>query len=208
MSNLLSWEYEQAAANDGAKVIVGIDEAGRGCLAGPVVAGACVFLERQSWPEGLNDSKKLSRAQRRRLFDEITVSGALKWAVGVATVEEIDRVNILQATFLAMQRALAGIDRQADIALIDGSQMPSLTVKIQPIVKGDGKSPSIAAASILAKETRDRMMEEAEHKFPGYEFATHKGYGTAKHLAALERLGPCEIHRRSFAPVTQCSFKF
>jgi ribonuclease HII len=206
--NGLSWEFELAAAKGGARVIAGIDEAGRGCLAGPVVAGACVFLEYHSWPEGLNDSKKLSRAQRCKLYDEITVSAGLKWSIGMATVEEIDQVNILQATFLAMRRALEGIGESADIALIDGSQMPSLTVKIQPIVKGDGKSPSIAAASILAKETRDRMMEEAEQKYPGYDFAKHKGYGTARHLAALGRLGPCEIHRKTFAPVAQCRFGF
>ncbi len=200
MSNL-SWAFEQAAADDGAKVIVGIDEAGRGCLAGPVVAGACVFATRESWPEGLNDSKQLSRQQRRRLYQELTTGGAVRWAVGVATVEEIDRVNILQATFLAMGRALDGLGVDADLALIDGSQMPPLAVNIRAVVKGDGKSPSIAAASILAKETRDRMMEAADHDFPGYEFARHKGYGTARHLAALGRLGPCAIHRKTFAPL-------
>jgi ribonuclease HII len=206
--NGLSWEFELAAAKGGAGVIAGIDEAGRGCLAGPVVAGACVFPSHHSWPEGLNDSKKLGRAQRRRLYEEITVGAGLEWSIGMATVEEIDRVNILQATFLAMRRALDGIGRPVDVALIDGSQMPSLTVRIQAIVKGDGKSPSIAAASILAKETRDRMMEEAELKYPGYDFAKHKGYGTAGHLAALGRLGPCEIHRKTFAPVAQCRFGF
>jgi ribonuclease HII len=205
---LLSWEFEQAAAADGARVIAGIDEAGRGCLAGPVVAGACVFLRREAWPAGLNDSKQLSRAQRQRLYAELTVSGDLRWAVGVASVAEIDRVNILQATFLAMRRALEGLALTVDLALIDGSQMPPLTVKMRGLVKGDGKAPSIAAASILAKETRDRMMEAAEKKFPGYEFARHKGYGTARHLAALERLGPCAIHRRTFAPVAQRGCKF
>jgi ribonuclease HII len=204
----LTWEFEQAAADRGARVIAGIDEAGRGCLAGPVVAGACVFLRRATVPDGVNDSKKLTCTQRQRLYEMLTVSDDLKWAVGVATVAEIDRVNILQATFLAMRRALEGLSLAVDLALIDGSQMPSLTVKIQSIVKGDGKSPSIAAASILAKETRDRMMEVAEKNFPGYEFARHKGYGTARHLAALERLGPCAIHRRTFAPVARCGFRF
>ncbi|MDR1190946.1 MAG: ribonuclease HII [Verrucomicrobiales bacterium] len=208
MKNMLSWEFEQTATADGARVIAGIDEAGRGCLAGPVVAGACVFSRRAAWPAGLNDSKQLSRAQRQRLYEELTVSGDLHWAVGVASVAEIDRVNILQATFLAMHRALEGLARTVDMALIDGSQMPRLTVRIRGIVKGDGKSPSIAAASILAKETRDRMMEEAEKNFPGYEFAKHKGYGTARHFAALGRLGPCEIHRRTFAPVARCGFKY
>ena len=168
---MLTWDYE---LEHGSRVVAGIDEAGRGCLAGPVVAGACRFLSRESWPKGLNDSKQLSRAQRRRIYEELVVSDQLQWAVGVATVEEIDRVNILQATFLAMQRALAGIGAHVEVALIDGSQMPKLPVKIVPVVKGDGKCPSIAAASILAKESRDRMMEEAEQQFPGYDFQRHK----------------------------------
>ena len=203
MLNGLSWLYEKAALAAGARVIAGIDEAGRGCLAGPVVAAACVFRKYDKWPEGLNDSKKLSRAQRHRLYGEITGTADIRWAVGQATVEEIDRVNILQATFLAMGRALAGIGLPVDLALIDGSQMPKLDMKIHAIVKGDSQSPSIAAASILAKETRDRLMEDAEIQFPGYGFARHKGYGTAVHQAALERLGVCPIHRRSFAPVVQ-----
>ena len=187
----------------GARVIAGIDEAGRGCLAGPVVAAACVFLKHETWPEGLDDSKKLSRSQRQRLYEDITGSVGIRCAVGQASVEEVDRVNILQATFLAMGRALEGIGIPVDLALIDGSQMPKLPVKIHGIVKGDSQSPSIAAASILAKETRDRLMEEAEAQFPGYGFARHKGYGTAAHQQALERLGPCPLHRRSFAPVAQ-----
>ncbi len=203
MKSGLSWHFEHKALESGARVIAGIDEAGRGCLAGPVVAAACVFLKHETWPEGLNDSKKLSRAERRRLYAEISGADGVSWAVGQASVEEVDRVNILQATFLAMARALAGVGVAVDMALIDGSQMPKLPVKIHAIVKGDSQSPSIAAASILAKETRDRLMEEAEVQFPGYGFARHKGYGTAVHQKALERLGPCPIHRRSFAPVAQ-----
>ena len=172
-------------------------------MAGPVVAGACVFLTREGWPAGLDDSKKLSRERRRRLVEELTGGTAARWATGVATVEEIDRLNILQATFLAMRRALAALGTEAATALVDGSQMPVLPARVVAVVKGDGKSPSIAAASILAKETRDRMMEAAEEQYPGYEFGRHKGYGTARHLAALERLGPCALHRRSFAPVAR-----
>ncbi|MDR1304989.1 MAG: ribonuclease HII [Verrucomicrobiales bacterium] len=205
MSGLLTWNFELAARASGARLIAGIDEAGRGCLAGPVVAGACVFLAHEHWPAGLNDSKQLSRAQRQRLYAALTVSGELRWSVGVATAAEIDRVNILQATFLAMRRALDGLALTVDLALVDGSQAPPLPVSTRMIVKGDSRSPSIAAASILAKETRDRMLERTEQEFPGYGFAKHKGYGTASHLAALARLGPCQIHRRSFAPVRQCA---
>jgi len=204
----LTWFHEESAHIAGASCIAGIDEAGRGCLAGPVVAGACIFLRRTAWPEGLNDSKKLSRKTRQRLFEEICRSPDIRWGVGEASVEEIDRVNILQATFLAMGRALAALGGAVDLALIDGSQMPKLPVKVRGLIKGDGCCPSIAAASILAKESRDRMMEGAEALFPGYGFSVHKGYGTARHLRALQSLGPCPWHRRTFAPVAQRLLSF
>ncbi|MNN04608.1 Ribonuclease HII [compost metagenome] len=149
---------------------------------------------------GLNDSKKLSEARREKLFDEIREK-ALAWCIGRAEVEEIDRLNILQATFLAMQRAVEGLHIQPRLALIDGNRCPKLAVPSAPVIQGDGKVPAIAAASILAKVSRDREMAELDALYPGYGMAGHKGYPTAVHLEALRRLGPTPIHRRSFAPV-------
>lgn len=203
---MLAWEEETRLFPDGIGAIAGVDEAGRGCWAGPVVAAAYVFPERSKWPVDLDDSKKLARAIRVRLYGELTGWPGAVWAVGVAGVAEIDASNILRATALAMRRALEGLG-QAVVGgvLLDGRRMAGLGRPHAALVGGDGKSPSIAAASILAKETRDRLMERAERDYPGYGFAAHKGYGTAAHRAALDRLGPCPLHRRTFAPVRQAS---
>ncbi|MCC6077064.1 ribonuclease HII [Pseudomonas sp. GCM10022188] len=181
------------------ELVAGVDEVGRGPLCGPVVTAA-VILDPLRPIEGLNDSKKLSEARRERLFDEIR-DKALAWCIGRAEVEEIDRLNILQATFLAMQRAVEGLQVQPRLALIDGNRCPKLQVPSAPVVGGDAKVPAIAAASILAKVSRDREMAELDILFPGYGIAGHKGYPTPVHLEALKRLGPTSIHRRSFAPV-------
>ena len=181
------------------ELVAGVDEVGRGPLCGPVVTAA-VILDPARPIAGLNDSKKLSEARRERLFDEIR-DKALAWCIGRAEVEEIDRLNILQATFLAMQRAVEGLAIQPRLALIDGNRCPKLAVPSAPVVGGDARVPAIAAASILAKVSRDREMAELELIYPGYGIAGHKGYPTPAHLEALRRLGPTPIHRRSFAPV-------
>jgi ribonuclease HII len=181
------------------ELVAGVDEVGRGPLCGPVVTAA-VILDPLRPIQGLNDSKKLTEARREKLFDEIR-DKALAWCIGRAEVEEIDRLNILQATFLAMQRAVEGLHIQPRLALIDGNRCPKLAVPSAPVVQGDAKVPAIAAASILAKVSRDREMAELELVYPGYGLAGHKGYPTPAHLEALRRLGPTPIHRRSFAPV-------
>jgi ribonuclease HII len=179
--------------------VAGVDEVGRGPLCGAVVTAA-VILDPARPIQGLNDSKKLSEVRRERLFDEIREK-ALAWSVARAEVEEIDRLNILQATMLAMQRAVQGLPVSPRLVLIDGNRCPSLPVPSVAVVGGDAKIPAIAAASILAKVSRDREMDALDLRYPGYGFAQHKGYPTAAHLAALQRLGPSPIHRRSFAPV-------
>lgn len=181
------------------ELVAGVDEVGRGPLCGPVVTAA-VILDPARPILGLNDSKKLTEARRERLFDEIR-DKALAWCIGRAEVEEIDRLNILQATFLAMQRAVAGLAVRPGMALIDGNRCPQLDVPCAPVVGGDARVPAIAAASILAKVTRDREMVELDRRYPGYGLAGHKGYPTPAHLEALARLGPTPLHRRSFAPV-------
>jgi ribonuclease HII len=178
--------------------IIGIDEAGRGPLAGPVVAAA-VMLDLTQPIDGVNDSKKIAPKKRAKLYDAIC-AGALAWSVGEASHDEIDRLNILQATFLAMQRALDGIQEAWTMALIDGNQyIPTVARPLQkPVVRGDGLSASIAAASIVAKVTRDRIMERYHSKYPGWDFSVHKGYGTERHRRRIEETGLCEIHRKSF----------
>ncbi|KIZ51473.1 ribonuclease HII [Pseudomonas oryzihabitans] len=180
-------------------LVAGVDEVGRGPLCGAVVTAA-VILDPGKRILGLNDSKKLSLARREALFDEIQEK-ALAWCVARAEVAEIDRLNILHATMLAMQRAVEGLQVQPRLALIDGNRCPKLAVPSAPVVKGDSQVPAIAAASILAKVTRDREMQVLDALYPGYGLAGHKGYPTAEHLDALRRLGPTPIHRRSFAPV-------
>ena len=177
-------------------LVCGIDEAGRGPLAGPVYAAA-VILPPDWEPEGLNDSKKLSPGRRDALYEEITAKAAA-WSVAFATEREIDEVNILQATFLAMRRALAGLKTAPDFALVDGNRDPILGIPARCEVKGDGRFACIAAASILAKVRRDRWMDEMDGLYPQYGFRRHKGYPTKAHYEAIAQFGPCPIHRRSF----------
>ncbi len=192
--------HERDARAAGYGVVCGIDEAGRGPLAGPVVAAA-VALPDVGWPSGLNDSKKLSAARREALFVELTSHPGVCWVVKFAWPDEIAALNILGATRAAMRRCAAQLTPQPDFALIDGLPVPDFPVPSEALVKGDARSVSIAAASILAKVARDRYMREAAGSHPGYGFEKHKGYGTREHLEALERLGPCAIHRRGFAPI-------
>ncbi len=187
-------EYENTYA--ACTYICGIDEAGRGPLAGPVAAGA-VILPADCTILYLNDSKKLSEKRREELFLQIQEQ-AVAWSVGIVGPERIDEINILQATYEAMRQAVADLKVQPDILLNDAVEIPRIGIMQVPIVKGDAKSVSIAAASILAKVTRDHMMVQYEELFPGYGFAKHKGYGTAAHIQAIRELGPCPIHRRSF----------
>jgi ribonuclease HII len=182
-------------------LIAGVDEAGRGPLAGPVVACA-VMLDEARPVIGLADSKKLSAVKRERLYDEI-VAKALCVSLGQASVQEIDQLNILQATMLAMQRAVEGLRLRPRLVLVDGNRLPVLQVVAQAIVQGDQTEPCISAASIVAKVTRDRLCGVMHDEYPGYGFDIHKGYGTKRHLQALERLGPCALHRTSFAPVAK-----
>ncbi len=191
------YSYEKAAETSGFKLICGVDEAGRGPLAGPVCAAA-VILPQDLEIEGLNDSKKLSEKKREQLFDIITEK-AIAYCVAYGTLQEIEEKNILQATFLAMNRAIEGLPQKADFALVDGNKIPAgIKLPAAAIVKGDAKSMSIAAASILAKVSRDRLLMEYDQKYPQYQFAKHKGYGTKLHTDLIKEYGPCEIHRLSF----------
>ena len=188
--------YENEARNNGYHVVCGVDEAGRGPLAGPVFAAA-VILPQNLMIDGLNDSKKLSEKKREILYDKIKHL-ALTYAVAFATEHEIDEINILNATFLAMKRAVAKLNLKPDIVLVDGNKSPELEISTQTIVKGDSLSASIAAASILAKVERDRLMKNLSKKYPEYNFEKHKGYGTKMHIDLIKKYGPCEIHRKSF----------
>ena len=191
------WNFEHAAMEEGFSLICGVDEAGRGPLAGPVCAAA-VILPPDLELEGLNDSKKLSEKRREALYPLICEQ-ALAYGIAFASEQEIDGLNILQATFLAMRRAVGQLGRKPDLALVDGNREPDFgDIPVRTIVKGDSRSANIAAASILAKVTRDRFMLEQDAVYPQYGFAVHKGYGTQKHYAALREFGPCPIHRRSF----------
>ena len=179
--------------------VAGVDEVGRGPLAGPVVAAA-VILDPERPIEGLADSKKLSE-KRREALAEVIKEQALSWALGRAEVEEIDRLNILQASLLAMQRAVAGLQPAAEFALVDGNRCPDLACPAEAVIKGDDRVPVISAASVIAKVARDREMVALEQTFPGYGLAQHKGYPTKAHLESLQRLGVATIHRRTFGPV-------
>ena len=190
------WAIENARYSDEIRVICGVDEAGRGPLAGPVYAAA-VILPRGLHIDGLNDSKKLTEKKRAELFDVITAQ-ALAYGIGSADEKEIDEINILQATFLAMRRAVAAMPVRPDLALIDGNRDSDFGVRSETVVKGDSLSANIAAASILAKVTRDRVMERYAAEYPKYGFEVHKGYGTKRHYEALRQYGPCPIHRQSF----------
>lgn len=182
-------------------LLAGVDEAGRGPLAGPVLAAA-VILDPARPPPGLADSKRLSPDRRKALVAQIEAT-ALAWSLGRAEVEEIDTLNILQATLLAMARAVAALDPRPQRVLVDGNRCPELDCPVQAVVGGDATVAAISAASILAKVVRDREMDALDRIYPGYGLARHKGYGTAAHLEALDRLGPSPVHRRSFAPVRE-----
>ena len=193
----MNWiEYEQNAELKGYKAICGVDEAGRGPLAGPVCAAA-VILPSDTVVDGVNDSKKLTEKKREALFDVIKET-AVSYCIAYASVEEIESINILNATMLAMKRAVEGLDVKADYAMIDGNKMPPLDIDGETIVKGDAKSMSIACASILAKVSRDRLLYEYAKEYPQYQFDKHKGYGTAAHREAIIKYGPCPYHRMSF----------
>lgn len=191
------YEFEKAAVNSGFSCICGVDEAGRGPLAGPVCAAA-VILPEGAVIEELDDSKKLTEKKREKLYDIIKET-AVAYSVAYGTLEEIETVNILEATYLAMNRAIEGLSVKPDFALIDGNHIPrGIKIPCETIVKGDSKSMSVAAASVLAKVTRDRLMLEYDKKYPEYNFKKHKGYGTKEHTELIKQYGPCEIHRFSF----------
>ena len=190
------WEIEDSLYAKGCAAVCGIDEAGRGPLAGPVCAAACI-LPQDLQIEGLNDSKKLSAKKREALYDIITEQ-AIAWAVCLIDEARIDEINILQATFEAMRGAVGKLSVLPDYCLVDGNRDPGLGFPTLTVVKGDAKCATVAAASILAKVTRDRLMVEYDGQYPGYGFAVHKGYGTKAHYAAIDKLGLCPIHRRTF----------
>lgn len=189
-------KFENELYNNEYKIIAGVDEAGRGPLAGPVVAGA-VILKKGEYIEGLNDSKKISPKKRDKLYDEI-VNKCVSYSVGIVDNEVIDEINILEATRLAMKKAIEGLKIKPDYLLIDAEKKIDTNIKLSGIIKGDSLSVSIAAASIIAKVTRDRMIIEMAKKYPEYEFEKHKGYGTALHIQKIKEYGLCKIHRKSF----------
>lgn len=193
---MLEYTYENEALKKGYKLVCGVDEAGRGPLMGPVCAAA-VILPCGLVIEGLNDSKKLSEKKREALFD-IIKQNAVAYGIGFASVEEIDKINILNAAMLAMNRAIEKLTPKADYAIIDGNCKRSIKIPCETLVGGDAKCPSVAAASILAKVSRDRLCYELDKQYPQYGFAKHKGYGTKDHIAALFKYGPCECHRKTF----------
>ena len=202
-----SFRHERALRRAGVEIIAGIDEAGRGPLAGPVVAAAVVLPERFRH-KSLTDSKQLSAAVREEIYAELTAEGrGITWAVSVAGHEEIDRINILRATHQAMRRAVTALALAPQHVLIDGLPVRPFPIPQTALVGGDGLSLSIAAASVIAKVTRDRIMLEMDALYPKYQFSQHKGYGTALHLAMLRVHGPCPIHRRSFLPVRQAQLE-
>ena len=196
MSTVNLWEIENSLYAQGYTAVCGVDEAGRGPLAGPVCAGAVILPKDLEIP-GLNDSKKLTDKKRRELYP-IIKEQAIAWGIGFASHEEIDELNILQATYLAMSRAIQALEGKADFALIDGNRAKDFGIPLQTVVKGDSLSASIAAASVLAKVARDDIMLEMAKEYPEYGFEVHKGYGTKQHYEALRRFGHCPIHRMSF----------
>jgi ribonuclease HII len=193
----IGFDFELQARSDGFRFVAGVDEVGRGCLAGPVVAAACILDCEAEVPEKLNDSKKLTAKQRERIAEELKTC-AVAYSIGVVEPEVIDRINILEASKLAMVRAIEGLQPAADHLLLDAVQLRQLSLPQKAIIKGDSISYSIAAASVIAKTFRDALMCEHDTEFPQYGFAKHKGYAAAVHLAALREHGPCPLHRRSF----------
>ena len=192
----MTWEFEEKAWQNGYSAVCGVDEAGRGPLAGPVCAAA-VILPAGIVIEGLNDSKKLSEKKREALFD-IIAENAVSWSVSLVDEKTIDEINILQATYHAMRQAVEGLPQPADFAYIDGNRMEGLDLPYECVVSGDARIPSVAAASIVAKVTRDRLMRDFAVRYPVYGFERHKGYGSRAHHEALLQYGPCPIHRRTF----------
>jgi ribonuclease HII len=197
-----SFGHERALKKRGILLIAGIDEAGRGPLAGPVVAAAVVFLEHHRF-KGLNDSKQLTPQFRTELFAQITSAPYVQWAVSVQNVVTIDAINILRATHTAMREALSGLPSPPEHVLIDGLPVPNFPSPQTAVIDGDQRSLSIAAASVIAKVTRDRIMDKLDALYPQYGFRRHRGYATPEHLAALRKYGPCLLHRFSFSPVAQ-----
>ncbi|MBO5064877.1 MAG: ribonuclease HII [Clostridia bacterium] len=193
---MLDFSYEKEAHENGFAVVCGVDEAGRGPLAGPVFAAAVILPENYSH-EILNDSKKLSEKKRDLVYDDI-IRDAVCWSVGTADEKEIDDINILNATFLAMKRAVDGLAIKPDLAYIDGNQYPKTGVKEITIIKGDSKCMSVAAASVIAKVSRDRFMMKIAEEYPQYQFEKHKGYGTKLHYEMIEKYGVSPVHRKSF----------
>jgi ribonuclease HII len=207
-------EFEQKHWNNNICKIAGLDEAGRGPLAGSVIAGALIFDKKFLLKEidneivsQINDSKKLTEKKREEIFEYLISTDGIQYAVGEATAEEIDDINILQATWVAMRRAINNLKEKPSIILVDGLPVKGLPIESESIVKGDSKSISIAAASIIAKVTRDRQIKTLDLKYPEYGFASHKGYGTKKHLEALNKYGTCPIHRKTFKPVANIIHK-
>lgn len=207
-------QFEEKYWLKGVNAIAGLDEAGRGPLAGPVIAGAVVFdkdflcnNKNNEIITLINDSKQLSEKKREMIFEYLVSTDGISYAVGGATAQEIDQINILQATWVAMKRAVENLPNLPDVILVDGLPVKGLPVNSEAIVKGDSKSLSIAAASIIAKVSRDRLICEWDKDYPEYGFANHKGYGSKKHLEALEKFGPCPIHRKTFKPVANIIHK-
>lgn len=196
-------EYETEKWNQGYRCVAGVDEAGRGPLAGPVVACSFVILSLDVDLDGVNDSKKLTPRKRKDLFQRLKEMNNVLYALGVVSSEVIDSINILEATKLAMQQSIEALSERPNYLLVDGMPLPKQPIPSDGLIKGDSKSFSIAAASIIAKETRDQLMLEYHEKWPQYGFDKHKGYGTKLHMEALKKYGPCPIHRESFAPVRQ-----
>lgn len=194
--------FEQIKWNEGFSFVAGVDEAGRGCMAGPVVAGAVVFTDPERIPEGIHDSKQMTHEARMAVRERLLADPSVLWAVGEVQADEIDRINILQATWKAMRVALNGL-RQVQFALVDGNPVKGLPVPSLSIVKGDAQSLSIGAASILAKTHRDLLMEKYAAEYPQYGFSGHKGYCTAAHIEAVRKYGPCPIHRLTYAPIRE-----
>ena len=189
-----SYKFDQAYETP----IIGVDEVGRGPLAGPVISAA-IILNKEKIPEGINDSKKLSKKKREVINEELISQHS--FAIGIASVEEIDKINILQASLLAMKRAVLNLNIKPQTILVDGNKLPDLKYNMYPIIKGDSKSISIAAASIIAKVYRDKLMQDLSLQYPGYYWEKNSGYGTKQHLLALDNLGVTPIHRKSFAPI-------
>ncbi|MEG1704960.1 MAG: ribonuclease HII [Clostridia bacterium] len=196
LANMLM--YEKEFKSEGYKYIAGVDEAGRGPLCGPVVAAAVIFLSNDIDIEGINDSKKISEKKREKIYEELVNSENVIYAVGMSSVEVIEKVNILNATKLAMKEAISKLKIKPDYVIIDGNQKLDIEMSSLTLISGDSKSASIAAASIIAKVTRDRMLREYDIKYPEYGFLNNKGYGTKMHIEAIKKYGLCEIHRPSF----------